>query len=179
MSKELLIGCGAARDKRLVVHGQPSTWGELTTLDNNPDHKPDVVFDLAPYPAARPIAPNLPFPDNTFDEVHAYEVLEHIGQQGDYRTFFHQFEEFWRILKPGGFFCATCPSWESMWAWGDPSHTRVITSGTLVFLSQAEYRRQVGKTPMSDFRSIYKGDFEAVHCDEDQDFLRFALRAIK
>lgn len=188
MSKELLLGCGAARDKRLVVHGQPKSWGELTTLDNNHDHKPDVVFDLTkigpfkaqdPWGTIRDICNRMPFEDNTFDEIHAYEVLEHIGQQGDYRTFFAQFEEFHRILKPGGFFCATCPSWQSIWAWGDPSHTRVITSGTLVFLSQAEYRRQVGKTPMSDFRSIYKADFETVHCDEDEDFLRFALKAIK
>lgn len=183
MSKELLLGCGAARDKRLVVHGQPKAWGELTTLDNNPDHNPDVAFDLQTLGAGRTGEgwrwSRLPFEDNTFDEIHAYEVLEHIGQQGDYRTFFAQFEEFYRILKPGGFFCATCPSWQSIWAWGDPSHTRVITSGTLVFLSQAEYRRQVGKTPMSDFRSIYKGDFETVHCDEDEDFLRFALKAIK
>ena len=173
MTKELLLGCGAARDKRLVVHGQPKAWGELTTLDNNPAHNPDVEMDLS----AKGMF--LPFHDNTFDEIHAYEVLEHIGQQGDYRAFFAQFEEFHRILKPGGFFCATCPSYRSEWAWGDPSHTRVITSGTLLFLSQAEYRRQVGKTPMSDFRSIYKADFETVHCDEDEERLTFALKAIK
>lgn len=180
MTKELLLGCGAARDKRLVVHGQPKAWGELTTLDNNPDHKPDMVFDLRAIGSRfEQLAEHLPFEGNTFDEVHAYEVLEHIGQQGDYRAFFAQFEEFHRILKPGGFFCGTCPSYQSMWAWGDPSHTRVITSGTLLFLSQAEYKRQVGKTPMSDFRSIYKADFEIVHCDEDEEGLRFALKAIK
>lgn len=190
MTKELLLGCGAARDKRLVVHGQPKAWGELTTLDNNPDHKPDVVFDLnglgktgvATSTYGGPgveIRLRLPFVTDTFDEVHAYEVLEHIGAQGDFRAFFAQFEEFHRILKPGGFFCGTCPSYQSMWAWGDPSHTRVITSGTLLFLSQAEYRRQVGKTPMSDFRSIYKADFDLVHCTEDDEHLTFALKAIK
>jgi len=172
LTRELLLGCGAARDKRLVVHGQPKAWGDLTTIDNNPEHNPDMVFDLSGYC-------RLPFEDGAFDEVHAYEVLEHIGQQGDHRTFFHQFEEFHRILKPGGFFCGTCPSYLSSWAWGDPSHTRVITSGTLLFLSQAEYRRQVGKTPMSDFRSIYKADFEVVHCTEDEEHLTFALKAIK
>lgn len=190
MTRELLLGCGAARDKRLVVHGQPKAWGDLTTLDNNPDHKPDVVFDLSTLGKSEPQAwitldpkdmklQRLPFDADTFDEVHAYEVLEHIGQQGDYRAFFHQFEEFHRILKPGGFFCGTCPSYLSSWAWGDPSHTRVITSGTLLFLSQAEYRRQVGKTPMSDFRSIYKADFELVHCTEDEEHLTFALKAMK
>lgn len=174
MSKELLLGCGRSRDKRLVPYGQPKTWGELITLDMVEDHKPDVLFDLSDLGYVP-----LPFEDNTFDEIHAYEVLEHIGSQGDYQTFFAQFEELHRILKPGGYLCATCPSYLSMWAWGDPSHTRVITSGTLVFLSQAQYALQVGKSPMSDFRSIYKADFETTHCEENEEHLVFCLRAIK
>ena len=113
------------------------------------------------------------------DEAGGAGVDDDGQRRCDYRAFFAQFEEFHRILKPGGFFCATCPSYRSEWAWGDPSHTRVITSGTLLFLSQAEYRRQVGKTPMSDFRSIYKADFDIVHCDEDEERLTFALKAIK
>jgi hypothetical protein len=117
--------------------------------------------------------------DNTFDEIHAYEVLEHIGQQGDYITFFAQFSEFWRILKPGGLFFATCPSVTSRWAWGDPSHTRVIQPETLVFLSQKEYTKQVGVTAMSDFRHIYTADFDVLMSHDDGEIHRFVMRAIK
>lgn len=117
--------------------------------------------------------------ENYYDEIHAYEVLEHIGAQGDYRLFFAQFSEFWRVLKPGGYFFGTCPAWHSPWAWGDPSHSRVLTTGTLAFLSQEEYAKQVGVTAMSDFRSIYKADFRAIMADESTDSLLFVLQAVK
>ena len=170
MKKELLIGCGSDHTKRMASDGT-ATWDNLTTLDYNSEHKPDVVWDLMEFP--------LPFEDGTFDEIHAYEVLEHLGQQGDYKLFFSQFSEFWRLLKPNGHFLATCPSRNSVWAWGDPSHTRIIQLEQLVFLSQEEYRIQVGKTPMSDFRNIYKADFETMYQDDDGDSIRFVLKAIK
>ena len=145
---DLLIGCGATRDRRI---NPERGWIDLVTLDINPAHRPDVVHDLEILP--------LPFEDNQFAEIQAYEVLEHTGAQGDWRFFFDQFTEFWRILEPGGLFAASVPAWNSIWAWGDPSHKRVINEGTLVFLSQAAYVEQVGKTAMSDFRSYYRADF--------------------
>ena len=48
---ELLAGCGASRGKRLCLDGRWE-WRELVTLDINPDHKPDVVWDLDQAPAA-------------------------------------------------------------------------------------------------------------------------------
>lgn len=146
-------------------------WEHLVTLDHNADHRPDVVHDLEVLP--------YPFEEDAFEEIHAYEVLEHLGRQGDWRAYFAQFSELWRILKPGGFLAGTCPSWRSMWAWGDPSHTRVITSGSLVFLDQDQYTRQVGKTPMSDFRFVYKADFKAAWIQEDEEALKFVLQAVK
>ena len=121
----------------------------------------------------------LPFDENVFDEVHAYEVLEHTGTQGDYKFFFWQFSDFWRVLKPGGHLLATCPSRHSAWTWGDPSHTRILQKEQLVFLSQAQYEKQVGNTSMSDFRNIYKADFEVVWAHEDNDTFRFILKALK
>jgi len=167
---ELLIGAGSAREKNISLKGREQ-WKDLITLDNNPHHKPEVLWDLTRLP--------LPFEDNQFDEIHAYEVLEHTGTQGDYRFFFAQFSEFWRILKPDGRLFGTCPHWRSVWAWGDPSHTRVIQKEQFVFLNQQEYKNQVGKTPLSDFRYIYKADFEVDMVKETEDQLLFALRAVK
>lgn len=172
--RALLIGCGGKRDRRILVDGIEE-WDELVTLDRNPAHKPDHVHDLEVLP--------YPFDDGEFDEIHAYEVLEHTGQQGDAGFFFSQFEEFWRILKPGGALAASVPHWASRWAWGDPSHKRVITEGTLVFLDQEEYEKQVGETPMTDFRDIYKADFKtdmvAVRQVEKDAYFFFVLRARK
>lgn len=170
MKKELLIGCGSNLSKRLTCDGTQA-WSSVTTLDYNNDHKPDVVWDLMTLP--------LPFNPNTFDEIHAYEVLEHTGAQGDYKFFFAQFSEFHRILKPNGHLLATCPSRHSVWAYGDPSHTRIMQKEQLIFLSQERYKAGVGKTSMSDFRNIYKADFEIVHVDENEETFQFVLKAIK
>lgn len=165
--RELLVGCGSDRRKKISLFGN-TDWDDLVTLDVNPDHRPDIVHDLESLP--------LPFGDNEFDEVHAYEVLEHVGRQGDWRFFFAQWTDFWRILKPDGYFCGTVPLPWSVWAWGDPSHTRVLPKECLVFLDQDAYK-QVGQTPMSDFRFVWKGDLKTVHIEETTDHLLFVLQA--
>ena len=167
---ELLLGCGSSRERRIGIAGRKD-WTRLVTLDFVDTHKPDVVHDLDVYP--------WPFPDNTFQEVHGYELVEHLGRQGDFRAFLAFFSEVWRILKPGGVFAGTCPSWRSMWAWGDPGHTRVVTSGSLAFLSQQEYAAQVGVTPMSDYRPWFAADFNPQVLVEDEVRFVFALHVVK
>lgn len=167
---ELLVGAGSRRVKSLHRPDHPE-WNNLVTLDMNADHKPDVVWDLTKRP--------LPFDDNTFDEIHAYEVLEHLGQQGDWRAYFEEWSEWYRILKPGGMLFATSPAYNSMWAWGDPGHTRIMTLGALVYLNQPEYTKQIGVTAMTDYRFIYKADFNMTLCEIQDEAFLYSVQAIK
>lgn|SRR5574343_1316869 len=165
--KELLLGCGSKTKKDLVVNDK-NEFENVVRLDINADHNPDVVWDLRNHP--------LPFANNEFDEIHAYEVLEHLASQGDYEFFFKEFTEYNRILKPGGLFFASCPMWNSFWAFGDPSHKRIISKGTITFLDQDHYKDQVGKTQISDFRYLYKVDFKTIYIKESPETFYFILR---
>lgn len=203
--RELLIGCGRRRDKRMwrtsddFSGAGPASnreWKNLYTADINPECDPDFCVDLNVGPQWSPFEIRLKnweslgildedgcFQESFFDEVHAYEILEHLGKLGDELSFFDHFSEIWRILKPGGYLLATVPSRFSEWLWGDPSHKRAIYPCTLTFLDQTEYVRQCDndatRTPMSDFRSIYKADFKIVYTHDNKLTHSFILQAIK
>lgn len=167
---QLLLGAGASRAKKLAVQGR-AEWDSLVTVDFNADHAPDHVHDLTVTP--------YPFGDGVASEIHAYEVVEHLWQQGDFKAFFAFWSEIWRILEPGGTFLGTSPHWSSPWAWGDPGHTNIVSRECLTFLHQPAYA-QVGKTPMSDYRFCYHADFDIIHSavNEAQQF-EYGLRAVK
>lgn len=170
--RELLIGCGNHRQKLLKPPGGEDSWRNLTTLDIDPNCGADIEHDLMRLP--------LPFEDGAFDEIHAYHTLEHTGAQGDYRWFFAQWSEFWRLLKPDGVFCGIVPAPGSPWVFGDPGHTRFLPPEVLTFLNQVEYTNQVGVTALADYRHIYRADFDKVgeHVSDDGQFY-FLLRAVK
>ena len=168
--RELLIGCGNSQTKRIHFPGIPEKFENLTTMDLSDVVGADVVHNLDDMP--------YPFEDNTFDEIHAYEVLEHCGQQGDWKYYFKQWSEFYRILKPGGYFCATVPAWDSPWAWGDPGHTRLITKECLSYLDQDHYK-QVGNNSSSDYRNVWKGDMKCTGYNESEHQLGFVLKVFK
>lgn len=201
--RELLLGCGHSRVKKLAsVDGNPN-WRGLATLDKNTDCRPDWICDLDHVravgnhfiltPCATSEQPDsditlsfgftrATFCEDIFDEVHAYEVLEHLGHQGNYESFFAIFTEIWRILKPDGHLYATVPSRFSPWLWGDPSHRRAILPESLVFLDQNEYIRQLDgptRTAMSDFRFTYKADFKIIRAQDDRHQFAFVLQAVK
>ena len=170
MKKELVLGCGHSKRKSLTSDGT-FEYTNPTYLDIDPQVIPHIVHDLNAFP--------YPGKDNEYDEIHAYEVLEHTGQQGDWGFFFEQFNELYRILKPEGLLFITVPNYTSVWSVGDPGHTRIFSSAFVTFLDQNEYTKQVGKTSMTDYRFIYKGNFEPVFMKETKDVIAVILQKVQ
>jgi len=77
-------------------------------LDITPDTNPDVVHDLNRRP--------WPFPDGRFDEVHAYDVFEHL------EDVIGTMEEVHRICRPGAVVRITVPHFSCANAFTDPTH---------------------------------------------------------
>jgi SAM-dependent methyltransferase len=165
--RELVLGAGNAPEKKVYHAHEGKHYQNPIRLDIDERCDPDVLWDLNDRP--------LPFDDGEFDEIHAYEVLEHLGRQGDWRGFFEEWNEYYRLLKPGGHFVATVPSTKSVWLWADPGHTRVICNETLTFLDRMSYEDQVGKTTMTDYRQWYHGDFLLLWDDDNGTNYSFVL----
>jgi SAM-dependent methyltransferase len=85
-------------------------------------------------------ARHLPFPDATFDVVITSEVLEHI--QDDVAAI----AEMVRVLKPGGRFAATVPSWlpEAInWKLSDEYHAPKSIGGHVRIYAKTELRAKL------------------------------------
>jgi len=95
--KKLNLGCGHD------IHP------DSVNLDKEPFPGVDVVHDIN-----KP----LPFDDDTFDHVHANQVLEHLPE------LIPIMNELWRILRPQGTLHLSVPWWAGTWARGDPTHIR-------------------------------------------------------
>ena len=194
---ELLLGCGFSRQKLLANRGENLEWKDLVTLDYNEKCNPDLLCNLDLYPTyvkerchwnaygrtengKRCLDATGKITDNFFVEVHAYEVLEHLGTQGDAAAFFNCFANIHRVLVPGGFLFATVPSRHSPWAWGDPSHRRLIQQESLVFLSQKRVTANRARgTQMSDFSELWSLDFDIIASADDHIYHKFCLQALK
>ena len=159
---ELLIGAGVSREKKMYL--LEKEWTDLTTLDLK---DADICHDLDVMP--------YPIEDGSFDEIHAYEVLEHCGTQGDVEFFFGQFNEFYRILKEKGVMYISVPNYNAIWAFGDPGHRRVLPHTVFSYLMRDWYD-QVGKTSCSDYRPLINGYWQGLELKEDQDRIYLVLQ---
>ena len=101
MKKILDIGCGIR--KRCGAIG----------IDNNPRVSPDVLHDLNKIP--------YPFPDSTFDEIYADNVIEHLND------IISVMGELYRIANPGAIIRIDVPYFRAKWAFIDPTHKHFFT----------------------------------------------------
>lgn len=140
-AKRVFLDIGAAMDNA-------PGW---TRMDTRPGPGVDVVHNVLDFP--------WPFDDASVFHIRAYHLLERIphlcacsGQQLD--PLLQTFEEFWRILLPGGTVQAiSAHSSNHQRAWTDPRNCRGINEGSFVFANVAGRQTQdaVGLAMQSDF----------------------------
>jgi SAM-dependent methyltransferase len=120
MSKSLDLGCGP-KPKNPFSADEVMGVDIREDLDNN-IFKADIVKD------------GIPFPDNSFDYVTAYDFIEHIPRIAytpDQRyPFIEVMNEIFRVLKPGGKFFSHTPAYPKAEAFQDPTHVNIITKDT-------------------------------------------------
>ncbi len=143
-SKTLDLGCG-------VNPRNPFGADQLYGIDIRPNENENIrVADLAIEP--------IPFPDEYFDFVTAYDFIEHIPRiiYNPKRRFcfIELMNEIFRVLKAGGSFFSSTPAFPKEAAWRDPTHVNIITEQTfpLYFDNKNRWGRDYG----------FVGSFEVV-----------------
>lgn len=162
------VGLSAPADDVMVTH-----------LDADERLAPDLVCELGAQP--------IPLPDDSVDLIIAWHVLEHVGKQGETAEWFHAWEELYRVLKPDGWLYGESPYYDSLWAWQDPTHTRVIGEGSFTFFRQDSYRNDTMISPYRIRCDFVPMSFDShpplcVHRNPAQPAIcnfRFSLQAIK
>lgn len=106
------VGCGSSKI--------PGAVG----MDISGDTAADIVHDLDVFP--------YPLDDDSFDEIVAQDVIEHVKEP------IRVFEEFHRIARRGALVQLRTPHFSSVLAYGDPTHRHYFS--TIAIRSLAEPR---------------------------------------
>lgn len=111
------------------------TWATMTAMVEAAEIEPANSVGVVQGDATR-----LPFPDATFDRVITSEVLEHIPNDTG------ALDEFARVLRPGGTFAATVPTWypeKINWMLSDEYHAPATVGGHVRIYSATELRAKL------------------------------------
>jgi SAM-dependent methyltransferase len=101
----------------------------------------------------------IPFDDNAFDSVSAYDFLKHVprvsldAQGQTHFPFVKLMDEIWRVLKPGGLLYAITPAYPHEKAFRDPTHVNIITAKTYRYFARPQLEaRMYGFKGMFDLK---------------------------
>lgn len=164
----LEIGCGEGRGIELMSRGA----GSYSAVDKI---KPAIDKLQKKHPKARFISMNIPpltgLPDNAFDLVISFQVIEHI--QNDFLFL----QEIHRVLKPGGTALLTTPN-RKLSLTRNPWHIREYTAIELEQLAQKIFRQTVmqGITGNHKVMSYYEENKKSVHRFSRWDFLNLQYK---
>lgn len=92
-------------------------------VDITSDTSPDIVHDLNVTP--------WPFEADSFDEVHAYDVVEHLVDTVSV------LEEMYRVSRSGALLHLTVPHYSSCGAFVDPTHRRFFAYRTFDYFLES------------------------------------------
>jgi SAM-dependent methyltransferase len=86
----------------------------------------------------------IPFEENTFDYVTAFDFIEHIPRiiyaPSRRNSFIEVMNEIWRVLKQNGKFLSVTPAYPHAEVFRDPTHVNIITEETFPLYFDAERR---------------------------------------
>lgn len=124
--RHLDLGCGD-------MPRNPYGRGELCGIDLR---QPAVTPGFE-HRSANLILEPIPYPDDSFGSVSAYDFLEHVPRvfpSADGRDtvfpFIRLMQKVWRVLAPSGRLYALTPAWPHPEAFVDPTHVNFITADT-------------------------------------------------
>ena len=86
--------------------------GQVTCVEPSPDLY-EALRQTSPFPVVHGSILDLPFADGEFDLVCAFDVVEHVDQDGRAAA------ELSRVCKPGGMVAITVPAFQSLWSHHD------------------------------------------------------------
>lgn len=160
-SKSLDLGCGKTPKNPFVAE---SLYG--VDVDYGVDPKNNI------YPCDLGIE-KLPFPDEHFDFVTAFDLIEHIPRLAyidnkRHSPFIFLMNEVCRVLKKDGVFLSHTPAYPKIAAFSDPTHVNVISVKTfqLYFCSPYNWASRYG----------FDGAFELIKQGWDKENLVTLMR---
>ena len=103
----------------------------------------------------------IPYPDNFFEYVTAFDFVEHIPRNNyldgqPQNPFINLMNEIYRVLKPNGIFLHKTPSYPSDHLFQDPTHVNFITENTFpyYFCQPKNWAKNLGYGFNGDFSLI-------------------------